>query len=286
MRRILPAAHCSLLLSCWPPAPQPPGPARGAAAAGDLDRPGRPATGRGGARARRDRSPLRRRAKRVCYDKFFVTSCLDEAKERRRSGLAAQRAIEVQAERFKRQAGGRRARPQTGRAEKKFREEEAALAEPSRQACPHSGGGAGAARVDRAGPRRRARCKIEGGAGQGSRRSAEARPDVRDYEAPQGRNRRSASATWRARRRKGRQGGQEGRGRQGQGGKERQPGVNCKDAWWGDRCRGIDHLPTTITRPASASRPCKRPDPAAAAPASGSPSCNCRPCPASARWPC
>src|SRR5438105_1480713 len=41
---------------------------------------------------------------RYCYDKFFVTGCLDEAKERHRSALAAQRAIEVQAERFKRQA--------------------------------------------------------------------------------------------------------------------------------------------------------------------------------------
>jgi colicin import membrane protein len=65
---------------------------------------------------------------RVCYDKFFVTSCLDEAKERRRAGLAAQRAIEVQAERFKRQAGVEERDRKLAEAEKKFREEEAALA--------------------------------------------------------------------------------------------------------------------------------------------------------------
>ncbi|MFL6676598.1 MAG: hypothetical protein ACJ8LG_25325 [Massilia sp.] len=41
---------------------------------------------------------------RACYDKFFVNHCLDQAKERRRNALAAQRAIEVEAERFKRQA--------------------------------------------------------------------------------------------------------------------------------------------------------------------------------------
>lgn len=36
----------------------------------------------------------------VCYEKFFVNSCLDEAKERRRVALSAQRAIEVEAEYF------------------------------------------------------------------------------------------------------------------------------------------------------------------------------------------
>ena len=38
----------------------------------------------------------------VCYDKFFVNNCLDDAKELRRSALAAQRMIEVEAEHFKR----------------------------------------------------------------------------------------------------------------------------------------------------------------------------------------
>ena len=38
----------------------------------------------------------------VCYAKFFVNNCLDEAKERRRTALAVQRAIEIEAEHFKR----------------------------------------------------------------------------------------------------------------------------------------------------------------------------------------
>jgi hypothetical protein len=41
---------------------------------------------------------------RACYQKFFVTRCVDEAKERHRSALAAQRAIEIDAEHFKRKA--------------------------------------------------------------------------------------------------------------------------------------------------------------------------------------
>ena len=65
---------------------------------------------------------------RVCYAKFFVTSCLDEAKERRRSALAAQRAIEVQAERFKRQAAVDERDRKLAEADKKYREEEARLA--------------------------------------------------------------------------------------------------------------------------------------------------------------
>jgi colicin import membrane protein len=65
---------------------------------------------------------------RVCYDKFFVTSCLDEAKERRRSALAAQRAIEIQAERFKRQAVVDERDRKLAEADKKFREEEARMA--------------------------------------------------------------------------------------------------------------------------------------------------------------
>jgi hypothetical protein len=38
----------------------------------------------------------------ICYDKFFVTNCLDEAKEKRRAVLAQLRALEVEAEHFKR----------------------------------------------------------------------------------------------------------------------------------------------------------------------------------------
>jgi colicin import membrane protein len=65
---------------------------------------------------------------RVCYDKFFVNRCLDEARERHRSALAAQRAIEVQAERFKRQAVVDERDRQLAEAEKRYREEEARFA--------------------------------------------------------------------------------------------------------------------------------------------------------------
>lgn len=43
-------------------------------------------------------------SEQVCYTKFFVNSCLDEAKEKRRSALAYERAIEVEAEHFRRKA--------------------------------------------------------------------------------------------------------------------------------------------------------------------------------------
>lgn len=66
---------------------------------------------------------------RVCYDKFFVNNCLDEAKERRRSALAAQRAIEVQAERFKRQAVVEERDRNLAEAERRVKEQEARLAE-------------------------------------------------------------------------------------------------------------------------------------------------------------
>lgn len=65
---------------------------------------------------------------RVCYAKFFVNRCLDEAKERHRNALAAQRAIEIQAERFKRQAVVDERDRQMALAEKRYQEEEARLA--------------------------------------------------------------------------------------------------------------------------------------------------------------
>lgn len=65
---------------------------------------------------------------RVCYDKFFVNRCLDEAKERRRTALAAQRAIEVQAERFKRQAIADERDRNVAEAERRFEEQDARMA--------------------------------------------------------------------------------------------------------------------------------------------------------------
>lgn len=41
-------------------------------------------------------------SEQVCYSKFFVNSCLDNAREKRRESLAMVRAIEVEAELFQR----------------------------------------------------------------------------------------------------------------------------------------------------------------------------------------
>jgi hypothetical protein len=65
---------------------------------------------------------------RVCYNKFFVNRCLDEARERHRNSLAVQRAIEIQANRFKRQAVVDERDRQMAIADKRFQEEEARLA--------------------------------------------------------------------------------------------------------------------------------------------------------------
>ncbi len=43
-------------------------------------------------------------SEQVCYAKFFVNNCLDAAKEKRRSKLALLRAVEVEAEYYKRKA--------------------------------------------------------------------------------------------------------------------------------------------------------------------------------------
>ena len=43
-------------------------------------------------------------SEQVCYAKFFVNNCLDAAKEKRRSKLAVLRAVEVEAEYYKRKA--------------------------------------------------------------------------------------------------------------------------------------------------------------------------------------
>jgi colicin import membrane protein len=64
----------------------------------------------------------------VCYQKFFVNHCLDEAKERRRSALAAQRALEIEAERFKRQAKVDERDRALAKADAEYKVEEARLA--------------------------------------------------------------------------------------------------------------------------------------------------------------
>lgn len=64
----------------------------------------------------------------VCYQKFFVNHCLDEAKERRRVALAAQRNIEIEAERFKRRTKVEERDREIAAAEAEYKAEEARLA--------------------------------------------------------------------------------------------------------------------------------------------------------------
>jgi len=64
----------------------------------------------------------------VCYEKFFVNKCLDEAQERRRTALSAQRAIEVEAERYKRRVKVEERDRAMAKAEAEYQAQEAALA--------------------------------------------------------------------------------------------------------------------------------------------------------------
>jgi colicin import membrane protein len=64
----------------------------------------------------------------ACYQKFFVNNCLDEARETRRTGLAAQRKIEIEAARYKRQAAVDERDRAIAQAEKAAAAEEARLA--------------------------------------------------------------------------------------------------------------------------------------------------------------
>jgi colicin import membrane protein len=73
---------------------------------------------------------------RICYTKFFVNRCLDEAKEQHRTALVAQRAIEVQANHFKRQAVVDERDRQLAIAEKKYQEDEARMATQPPKAAP------------------------------------------------------------------------------------------------------------------------------------------------------
>lgn len=77
----------------------------------------------------------------VCYNKFFVNNCLDEAKERRRLALATQRAIEIEAEYFKRKNKVEERDKAIAEADARFQAEEAAAStEPS--AAPKATGAA------------------------------------------------------------------------------------------------------------------------------------------------
>lgn len=65
---------------------------------------------------------------RVCHERFFVNRCLDEAKERRRAGMGIVRAIEVEAERYKRETAANDHDRELARVEAQLAIEEASRA--------------------------------------------------------------------------------------------------------------------------------------------------------------
>jgi hypothetical protein len=71
-------------------------------------------------------------SEQVCYTKFLVNRCLDSAREQRREKLAALRAIEIEAEHFKRKATVERRDRELAEAEKKFEADEAKMAAEAR----------------------------------------------------------------------------------------------------------------------------------------------------------
>ena len=64
----------------------------------------------------------------ACYTKFFVNSCLDAARERRRSALAYQAALEDEAQYYKRKAAVDERDREVARAIKEFEADEARAA--------------------------------------------------------------------------------------------------------------------------------------------------------------
>ncbi|MFD2368121.1 hypothetical protein [Pseudoduganella sp. GCM10020061] len=83
------------------------------------------------AQAARDRLALEAayaRSEAECYERFFVNRCLDQAKETRRQGLVVVRAIEVEMERYKRQAAVDERDRKVAQAEADYAAEEAARA--------------------------------------------------------------------------------------------------------------------------------------------------------------
>ena len=67
-------------------------------------------------------------SEQVCYAKFLVNNCLDKAREKRRESLAGLRAIEIEADRFKRQAKVDERDRDLAKAEADYQAEEARMA--------------------------------------------------------------------------------------------------------------------------------------------------------------
>lgn len=64
----------------------------------------------------------------ICYDRFFVNRCLDQAREQQRIALVAQRAIEIEAERYLRRSKVEARERAMAAAEAAYQQEEAAFA--------------------------------------------------------------------------------------------------------------------------------------------------------------
>lgn len=83
------------------------------------------------AQAARDRAQaeaLFAASEQQCYARFMVNNCLDKAREKRRLTLAAVRAIEIEADRFKRQARVDERDREIAKSEAEFQAEQARLA--------------------------------------------------------------------------------------------------------------------------------------------------------------
>lgn len=74
-------------------------------------------------------------SEQLCYAKFFVNNCLDAAREKRRTVLSDLRAIEIEAEHFKRQAKVDERDRAMAAAEKDFQAQQAKMAADA-QAAP------------------------------------------------------------------------------------------------------------------------------------------------------
>jgi len=67
-------------------------------------------------------------SERVCYTKFFVNNCLDEAREKRRGALVLQSAIEDEAEYYKRKVGVEERDREVAKAIKEYDQDQARAA--------------------------------------------------------------------------------------------------------------------------------------------------------------
>jgi colicin import membrane protein len=71
-------------------------------------------------------------SEQVCYTKFLVNRCLDAGREKRRAKLAGLRAIEIEAEHFKRKAAADQRDREIAESDRQFEAEQASMAAQAR----------------------------------------------------------------------------------------------------------------------------------------------------------